>query len=104
MESEGTCQCLQMDRYEEYPKLKELVMRKDEMVSARATPPYYLKAHPPLTCRAELPGLLLFCNVQGWLPERAGQRTSQKQRLGALRCAGGPETAAAVCGDVRHQV
>ena len=59
MESESICQCLQTDRYEEYPKLKELVMRKDEMVSVRATPPYYLKAHPPLVYRAALPGLPL---------------------------------------------
>lgn len=30
---------LQSDHYEEYPKLKELVMRKDELVAMRATPP-----------------------------------------------------------------
>ena len=34
---------MQTDRYEEYPKLKELVIRKDELVAVRATPPYYLK-------------------------------------------------------------
>lgn len=34
---------LQTDRYEEYPKLKELVNRKDNLVAMRATPPYYLK-------------------------------------------------------------
>jgi hypothetical protein len=36
---------VQTDRYEEYPKLKELVQRKDELVSVRATPPYYLKVN-----------------------------------------------------------
>lgn len=35
----------QTDRYEEYPKLKELITRKDELVRARASPPYYLKAN-----------------------------------------------------------
>lgn len=44
---------LQTDRYEEYPKLKELVQRKDELVSMRATPPYYLKAsNPPISLAA----------------------------------------------------
>lgn len=48
------CMLLQTDRYEEYPKLKELVLRKDELIAARATPPYYLKASlsaavPPVT-------------------------------------------------------
>ena len=37
---------MQTDRYEEYPKLKELVNRKDDLVAVRATPPYYLKVRP----------------------------------------------------------
>lgn len=32
------------DRYAEYPKLKELVERKDGLIAARATPPTFLKA------------------------------------------------------------
>ena len=35
--------CLQTDRYAEYPKLKELVERKDGLIAARATPPTFLK-------------------------------------------------------------
>ena len=35
---------LQTDRYAEYPKLKELVERKDGLIAARATPPTFLKA------------------------------------------------------------
>ncbi|PNW88915.1 hypothetical protein CHLRE_01g050600v5 [Chlamydomonas reinhardtii] len=31
------------DRYEEYPKLKELIVRKDRQVSAHATPPLFLR-------------------------------------------------------------
>lgn len=34
---------LQTDRYAEYPKLKELVERKDGLIAARATPPFFLK-------------------------------------------------------------
>jgi hypothetical protein len=34
---------MQVDRYEEYPKMSELVRRKDELVAQRATPPYYMK-------------------------------------------------------------
>ena len=34
---------VQQGRYEEYPKLKELIARKEALVSAHATPPYYLK-------------------------------------------------------------
>ena len=34
---------MQTDRYEEYPKLRELVVRKDELVRHRATPPYFMK-------------------------------------------------------------
>lgn len=45
---------LQTDRYEEYPKLKELVMRKDALAAARATPPYYLKARPRSCCMASI--------------------------------------------------
>ena len=30
-------------RYEEYPKLKELIQRKDDHVMRNATPPFYLK-------------------------------------------------------------
>lgn len=37
------CMCMQTDRYEEYPKLRELIQRKDDLAEARATPPYYLK-------------------------------------------------------------
>ena len=33
---------LQVDRYEEYPKMRELIQRKDDLVAQRATPPYYL--------------------------------------------------------------
>ena len=32
------------DRFEEYPKLKELIRLKDEQISKTATPPMYLKA------------------------------------------------------------
>ncbi|KXZ54988.1 hypothetical protein GPECTOR_3g153 [Gonium pectorale] len=32
------------DRYEEYPKLKELIARKDRQVAAFATPPLFLRA------------------------------------------------------------
>eukprot|EP00794_Sanderia_malayensis_P016688 gene16688-18382_t len=32
------------DRFEEYPKLKELIRLKDEIISKRATPPMYLQA------------------------------------------------------------
>ncbi|KAK9828073.1 hypothetical protein WJX81_008698 [Elliptochloris bilobata] len=32
------------DRFEEYPKMRELVIRKDQLVAQRATPPFYLKA------------------------------------------------------------
>lgn len=35
--------CLQTDRYAEYPKLKELVERKDGLIATRATPPMFLK-------------------------------------------------------------
>ncbi|CAM6105360.1 unnamed protein product [Calypogeia fissa] len=31
------------DRFEEYPKLKELISRKDKLISERATPPMYLQ-------------------------------------------------------------
>lgn len=33
---------IQVDRYEEYPKMRELIQRKDDLVAQRATPPYYL--------------------------------------------------------------
>ncbi|KAK9918982.1 hypothetical protein WJX75_008465 [Coccomyxa subellipsoidea] len=33
-----------MDRYEEYPKMRELIQRKDDLVAQKATPPYYLNA------------------------------------------------------------
>ena len=33
---------MQVDRYEEYPKMRELTQRKDDLVAKRATPPYYL--------------------------------------------------------------
>ncbi|CAL8465627.1 g5163 [Coccomyxa elongata] len=33
-----------VDRYEEYPKMRELIQRKDDLVAQRATPPYYLNA------------------------------------------------------------
>lgn len=32
------------DRFEEYPKLRELIQLKDELISDTATPPMYLKA------------------------------------------------------------
>lgn len=32
------------DRFDEYPKLKELIRLKDELIQQRATPPMYLKA------------------------------------------------------------
>lgn len=31
------------DRFEEYPKLKELIRLKDELIAKTATPPMYLK-------------------------------------------------------------
>lgn len=31
------------NRFEEYPKLRELIQLKDELISARATPPMYLR-------------------------------------------------------------
>lgn len=34
---------MQTDRYAEYPKLKELVERKDGLIAARATAPTFLK-------------------------------------------------------------
>ena len=34
----------QSDRFGEYPKMRELVVRKDQLVAQRATPPFYLKA------------------------------------------------------------
>ena len=34
---------LQTDRYAEYPKLKELVERKDGLIASRATPPAFLQ-------------------------------------------------------------
>lgn len=37
------CCAVQTDRYAEYPKLKELVERKDALIAARATPPTFLK-------------------------------------------------------------
>ena len=37
----------QMDRYEEYPKMRELIQRKDDLVAQRATPPYFLKVPQP---------------------------------------------------------
>ena len=38
------CFCaVQTDRYAEYPKLKELVERKDGLIAARATAPTFLK-------------------------------------------------------------
>lgn len=47
---QGYCPCLlkcfgpvQTDRYAEYPKLKELVERKDGLIAARATAPTFLK-------------------------------------------------------------
>ena len=44
---------LQTDRYAEYPKLKELVERKDGLIAARATPPFFLKvAQLSVTCTA----------------------------------------------------
>ena len=36
----------QLDRYEEYPKMRELIQRKDDLVAQRATPPYFLKVTP----------------------------------------------------------
>lgn len=32
------------NRFEEYPKLRELIRLKDELIQARATPPMYLRA------------------------------------------------------------
>ena len=47
----------QVDRYEEYPKMRELIQRKDSLVAQRATPPYFIQAgtlptlrHPILPC------------------------------------------------------
>ncbi len=43
--------CVQTDRYAEYPKLKELVERKDGLIAARATTPTFLKVRfqlPPM--------------------------------------------------------
>lgn len=40
----------QSDRFEEYPKMRELVMRKDQLVAQRATPPFYLNVR---TCCAD---------------------------------------------------
>ena len=47
---QGHCPCfltcfrvVQTDRYAEYPKLKELVERKDGLIAARATAPTFLK-------------------------------------------------------------
>lgn len=37
---------LQTDRYAEYPKLKELVERKDSMAKHHATPPMFLQVSP----------------------------------------------------------
>ncbi|CAO1355174.1 unnamed protein product [Diamesa hyperborea] len=34
------------DRFEEYPKLRELIRLKDELISETATPPMYLKTDP----------------------------------------------------------
>ena len=34
----------QVDRYEEYPKMRELIQRKDSLVAQRATPPYFIQA------------------------------------------------------------
>lgn len=34
---------MQVDRYEEYPKMSELIKKKDDMAAQRATPPYYIK-------------------------------------------------------------
>lgn len=34
---------LQVDRYEEYPKMRELIQRKDSLVAQRATPPYFIQ-------------------------------------------------------------
>ena len=41
---------LQANRYEEYPKLKEMISRKEALTAARATPPYYLKVLPSYGC------------------------------------------------------
>lgn len=38
---------VQVDRYEEYPKMRELIQRKDDLVAQRATPPYYLNVSYP---------------------------------------------------------
>lgn len=32
------------DRFEEYPKLRELIRLKDELIAKTATPPMYLQA------------------------------------------------------------
>ncbi len=49
----------QMDRYEEYPKMRELIQRKDDLVAQKATPPYYLNVSTLVLtaldhCHAEL--------------------------------------------------
>lgn len=37
---------MQVDRYEEYPKMRELIHRKDSLVAQRATPAYFMQVIP----------------------------------------------------------
>ncbi len=39
---------MQVDRYEEYPKMRELIQRKDNLVAQRATPAFFMQVdYPP---------------------------------------------------------
>ena len=49
----------QVDRYEEYPKMRELIHRKDSLVAQRATPAYFMQvfySHPSPVPSAPLQG------------------------------------------------
>lgn len=39
------------DRFEEYPKLRELIKLKDELIATTATPPMYLKCDLKVWCQ-----------------------------------------------------
>ena len=38
---------VQVDRYEEYPKMRELIQRKDSLVAQRATPAFFMQVNYP---------------------------------------------------------
>jgi hypothetical protein len=56
------CFVLQMDRYEEYPKMRELIQRKDDLVAQKATPPYYLNVNNFFTLCKPNDGKALTCH------------------------------------------